>query len=236
MTSNRAASSAVALLISAAGLASAQTLEIVDDLPGEFIDITELGAEALHLSGDLSAEITTSIGNAVFPAGRVVVGNNGGLGFDPPDDFLAPLNQEIPSDTAFGGGQGGLVFWDDIGNDVGDPYWLELGDRVIIQWHDSHFEGSEDTARFQIQIFDLGAPAPELIYAQFIYDDIEQPRPGGGASATIGYQDGGAGFNDVQWSFNSPDAVWDGAVLSVIPEPSTVVLLGLGTLALVRRR
>ncbi|HUU98939.1 MAG TPA: PEP-CTERM sorting domain-containing protein [Phycisphaerae bacterium] len=235
MMSNRAVSPAFAFLIAAAGLASAQTLEIVDDLPGEFIDITELGAEALHLSGDLSAEITTSIGNAVFPAGRVVVGNNGGLGFDPPVDFLAPLNEEIPSGNAFGGGQGGLVFWDDIGNDVGDPYWLELDDRVIVQWHDSHFEGSEDTARFQIQIFaDVLTPQP--IYAQFIYDDIEQPRPGGGASATIGYQDGGAGFNDVQWSFNTPDAVWDGAVLSVIPEPSTVVLVGFGGLTLIRRR
>jgi len=234
--SNGAVSSAVAVLIAAAGLASAQTLEIVDDLPGEFVDITELGAEALHLSADLSAEITTSIGNAVFPAGRVVVGNNGGLGFDPPDDFLAPLNEEIPSDNAFGGGKAGLVFWDDIGNDVGDPYWLELGDRVIIQWHDSHFEDSEDTARFQIQIFDLGAPGPPSIYGQFIYDDIEQPRPDGGASATIGYQNGGVGFNDVQWSFNTPGAVANGTVLSIIPEPSTVVLVGFGAFALIRRR
>jgi len=223
-------------LIAAAGLASAQTLEIVDDLPGEFIDITELGGKPLGLSNDDSAEITTSIGNVVFPAGRVVVSNNGGLAFDPPDDFLAPLNEEIPSDNAFGGGQAILAFWDDIGNDVGDVFWMELSDRMIVQWHDNRFEGSEDTARFQVQIFANVGASPQPIYAQFLYADIEQPRPSGGVSATIGYQDGAAGFNDVQWSFNTGGAVWDDDALSVIPEPSTLALVGCGALVFRRGR
>jgi hypothetical protein len=233
MTSKPAVSSGVALLIAAAGLASAQTLEIVDDLPGTFMDITQMGGEPLNLSHDESAEISTIIGNTVFAPGRVVVGNNGGMGFDPPSGFLAPINEAIPSNNAFGGGQSALPFWDDVGNDEGDVFWLELEDRLIVQWHNNHFEGdaSGDTARFQVQIFAGVALLPQPIYAQFIYDDIGQPRPDGGASATIGYQDGGAGFNDVQWSFNTAGAVSDGTVLSVIPEPGTLALLLVGVLA-----
>ena len=42
---------------------------------------------------------------------------------------------------------------------------------------------------------------------------------GAGASATIGYQDGNAGFGDVQFSFGSAGAVSNGSVLSLLIEP-----------------
>lgn len=234
MRSSRRMPLALLMAIAGAAAASAQSLSIVDDLPGVFEDISGTGTP-LNLSGNLEAVINTTIGNLVFPAGRVVVGNNGGVGFDPLDDNLAPDNEPIPSINAFGGSQAALPLWDNIGNDIGDVYWAEQLDTLIIQWHDHRFEGSQDTSRFQLKIFEL-APTPNTIYAQFIYADIEQPRAGGGASATIGYQDGGAGFNDVQWSFNTAGAVANGTVLSIVPEPSSVVLLLVGALRFLRRR
>ena len=49
-----------------------------------------------------------------------------------------------------------------------------------------------------------------------IFEDIEQPGVEGGVGATIGYQDGGAGFGDFQWSFNTAGAVANGTVLSLV--------------------
>ncbi len=69
-----------------------------------------------------------------------------------------------------------------------------------------------------------------------IYADVEQPRADGGGSATIGYQDGGAGFNSVEWSFNTSGAVSNGTVLSLIPEPTSLLLVIIGGLAAGRRR
>ncbi|MCP4589420.1 MAG: PEP-CTERM sorting domain-containing protein [bacterium] len=218
------------------GVATAQPLVIVDDQPGAFIDISVTGT-ALGLGEEDETIYSTAIGNTVLPAGDIVIANNGGVGFDnPPDTNLAPLNAPLPSNSAFGGGQALLAFWDDIGNTMGDIYVREDADRLIIQWHDRQFADSEDTSRFQIQIFDETTRAG-CIYAQFLYADIEQPRAGGGASATIGYQDDGAGFGDVQWSFDTANDVDDGMVLTLMcPEPGTAFLVGLGGLAVWRRQ
>jgi len=48
-----------------------------------------------------------------------------------------------------------------------------------------------------------------------VYDDIQQPLPNGGESATIGYQAGGFG-NDVTWSLNTASSVSNGTVLSLV--------------------
>lgn len=237
---------ALAVLACAVGItstASAQLI-IVDDLPGEFIDISQTGLP-LDLGNDASIEIITAIGNTIFPSGSVIVGNNGGLGFDPVDPTLPPENEAIPTNNGFGGSQSAFIFWDDIGNDIGfgdlftgNVFWEEQGGTLIVQWHDRGFDDGKgpDTSRFQIQIFDTpGGPNP--IFAQFLYDDIEQPRPGGGASATIGYQDGNAGFNDFQWSFNTPGAVQNGTVLSImLPEPTSFALLAVAGMMARRRR
>ena len=210
-------------------------LMIVDTLPGEFIDISDTG-QSLNLSGNLSAEFITDIGNEVLPAGRIVVGNNGGIAFDPLDDYLSPFNEEIPSDMAFGGWQGLLPYWDNIGNDIGDVVYGVVDDVLIIQWHDKPLADVDGTVRFQVKIFDeVKGPVP--IYAQFIYADVEQPGPNGGASATIGYQNGPAAFNDVQWSFNTAGAVSNGTVLSLTtPTPGAFALLTLGLMRSRRRR
>ena len=218
------------------GVATAQPLMIVDDQPGAFIDISVTGT-GLGLGEEDETIYNTMIGNTVLPSGNIVIGNNGGVGFgDPPDTDLAALNAALPSSGVFGGGQALLAYWDDIGNTMGEVYVREDSDRLIIQWHDRQFADSADTSRFQIQIFDETMRG-DCIYAQLLYADIEQPRAGGGASATIGYQDGGAGFVDVQWSFNTAGAVANGTVLTLMcPEPGTLFLLGLGGLAVERRR
>lgn len=194
-------------------------VDITSDIPGVFIDIEETGID-LMLHDDDEAEIFTTIGNAVIPAGRVVVGNNGGLGFDPPDTELASSNGPLPNGSAFGGGQALLPYWDDIGNDIGAALWLEMDDRVIIQWERREVGGISTS--FQVQIFD-GSEQHNPAF-QFLYRDIS--AAGGGASATIGYQDGGAGFLTDEWSFNVPGAVGDGVVLTATtPEPSSLMLL-----------
>jgi hypothetical protein len=212
-------------------------LQIVNDLPGTFVDISATGTE-LHLSGDLSTTIFSTVSNAVFPAGDVVVSNNGGIGFGNLSSwFLAPLNEPIPSAQAFGGGQALLPYWDDFGNTMGEIHYCQTRSALIVQWTGKPFEGRTDTATFQIQVFD-GVPFPPAggIYAQFIYTDIEQPRASGGASATIGYQNGLAAYHDVQWSFDTAGAVANGTVLSLIPEPSTFVLSGAFVLIIGRCR
>jgi len=217
----------VAILGAATAGAAQAAITIVDDLPGEFTDISGTG-EPLDLAHDESAEFYTSVGNWLLPAGRIVVGNNGGIGFDPVSDFLDPDNAPIPSTLAFGGSQSLLPFWDDIGNIWGNIYWEETADTLIIQWHDKRFEDDPggDFARFQVKIFSTRR-SPSAAVAQFIYDDIDQPRPGGGASATIGYQDGAAGYNDFQWSFDTQMAVSNGTVLSLIPAPGSLASLAL---------
>lgn len=229
---------AAALAVGVAASAHAQPLQIVDNLPGEFIDITQTGGTPLNLGDDEEVGIGTFAGNALFLAGTVVVGNNGGIGFGNATlTDLTPFNEPIPSGNAFDGGQAALAFWDDIDDKFGDVFFEVLADRLIVQWHDRPIASNPTgSGRFQIQVFDV--VGPEGIAAQFLFDDIEQPGYDGGLSATIGYQDGGTGFGDVQWSFNTAGAVSNGTVLSlVVPEPGALALLAMGgPLAWHRRR
>jgi hypothetical protein len=214
-------------VLALASMVGADEIQLTDTLPGTFLDISGIGTN-LHLGDDESALITTTIGNALLPAGTLAISNNAGIGFDPPDSSLAPLNEPIPSALAFGAGQSLLPYWDDIGNDVGGVYYYETNNALIVQWNNRLIGRARIT--FEVQIFDASEATNP--YFQFLYSDIG--GGGGGAGATIGYQDGGAGYNDSQWSYNTPGAVTDGSVLSVIPEPAAVWLL-LGVLPLRRR-
>jgi hypothetical protein len=214
-------------------------LKITNNIPaGLLIDLsTRPSATRLEprLGDDEERAIFTTIGNTVFPAGRVVIANNGGLGFGGlptlPSDDLAPIEEPLPSQAAFGGGQSLLPYWDDLGNTSGDVFYEEFADRLIVQWHDKRLNDHPGTTvRFQAQVFadpvaaarradgpeqqngPLG-PGPHC-YAQLIYFDVQQPGACG-ESATIGYQDGGSGFNDVQWSHRESGAVRSGTVLSL---------------------
>jgi hypothetical protein len=210
--------------------AGAAAVEIVDTIPGNYIDISDIG-EKLDIGDEGEAVIQTTIGNALIPAGPAVVANNGGVGFNPPSTELASTNEPLPSAAAFGGGQALLPYWDDIGNDVGGVYWHEMNDTLIIQWEDRPLSLNRVAVTFQIQIFD--ASESSNYFFQCIYLDIEDA--GGGAGATIGYQAVGGGSETDQWSFDTPGAVVNGTVLTVLPEPQSL-LLGLLGFSLSRRR
>lgn len=222
---------ALAFVIAITGAASAQ-LTIVDNVPGAWIDISGSGTP-LGLADDGEADIPTTVGNAVFAAGTARVGNNGAVRFAGPGTQLGFTNAAIPSASLFSLDSQVLApFWDDIDSDTGDVYWEEIGGTLIVQWNDRpFFPNTPDHITMQLQVHSAGSA-----FAQFLYEDVEGLRPNGGESATIGYQDGGAGFDDVTWSFNTAGSVSNGTVLSLVPEPGTLALLGLGALALIRRR
>jgi len=217
----------VLCILALTGVLGAEEIQLTNTLPGVFLDITTVGTD-LHLGDEGYAEITTTINNALLPAGTWVISNNGGIGFNVGDPFLAPTNEPIPSGLAFGTGQSLLTYWDDIGNDVGGVFYYQSDNALIVEWYNRAVGQARVT--FEAQIFDASEATNP--YFQFLYVDIS--GAGGGASATVGYQDGGAGFNDAQWSYNTAGAVADGTVLSVIPEPATPALLL--TVLLLRRR
>jgi hypothetical protein len=217
----------IALL--APGVASDE-LHITDQIPGTFIDISATGA-ALGLGDEDLAEIVPEFDLTLTlfagdGSGRVWVSNNGAVGFlDDGSEGAWYQNMEIPSSGLFGGAHGIpqalAVYWDDLDSDTGDVYFETRGDPgsrvLIIQWHNRpHFPGDGeldgDEATFQLQIFESGLPG----HAQFLYVDVDflDPALDNGASATIGYQAGGIG-NDVQWSYNTPDSVHAGDVLTL---------------------
>ncbi len=201
------------------GGAFAQTLQLIDNpMLGEFIDITDTG-QPLVLPDEGEAQIGTFGGSFVLLPGLIVVGMNGGLGFgNQTVTYLEPVNQPIPSGDAFLGGQALLAYWDDIDDKEGDVLSQGLAGRQIVQWNFGNFDGTGSTLKLQVQFFENAAPTG--IYAQLLYK-IEGPSTGAGVSATIGYQDGTAGFGDIEFSFNEPDTVTDGTVLSLmIPSPA----------------
>lgn len=229
MQNTRIIAFAVGLALAAQFARADDCLSIVDNLPGTFLDISTTGT-ILPLSGEQVTTLATTVSNVVFPSGTLYVGNNGGIGFgisDPNTATLDPNNQPLPSTAAFNNQQALLGFWDDIGNTVGHVYAQEFSNELVVQWDKKPFDtlvGNSIT--FEIRIF-RDAQCGDIL-AQFIYYDVEDPRPDQGSSATIGYQDGGAGFNDYQWSFNSFGAVQDGTVLSLVcctPEPGTSLML-----------
>jgi hypothetical protein len=214
------------------GNALGEELYITDGIPGAFIDISETGTP-LGLGDEGEAEITPGfdLTQTLFAgdgSGRIWVSNNGAIGFLGDEGSVGAWyqNTEIPNFGLFGGAHGTpqalAVYWDDLDADTGDVYYEtqgEPGQRVlIIQWHDRpHYPGDPDLdgdeATFQVQIFENAAPGQ----AQFLYQDVIflDSELDNGASATIGYQAGGIG-NDVQWSYDTPGAVHDGDVLTLV--------------------
>ncbi len=196
-------------------------LQIVNNVPGTFINIKNLpGRIALNLAGDDEATITTTVGNAFYPAGTVIVGNNGGIGFNPPLTDLGPIPGPLPSNDAFGKGTSLLPYWADIGNHVGNVYWIELNNnKLIVQWDFKRFEccPTSPTVTFQCQV-NAAAGFRDCVYAQFLYDSIETSPADGGANATIASQVTES-TPPLIWSLSTPFAVSNGTVLSVICKP-----------------
>ena len=109
------------LTLLAPSTAFAQAIQVLDDIPGAFQDIS--GSGQLLLGANEEIEVATTIGNFVFPPGMIVVANNGGVAFgNPPSNDLEPVNASLPSIAAFGGGQSILVYWDDFDDKDGDVH------------------------------------------------------------------------------------------------------------------
>jgi hypothetical protein len=185
----------------------------------------------LGLTDDGEANITTTVGNAIFGAGTVRVGNNGGIGFTSSGE-LSVGNVALPSAALFGGVTALLPFWDDIDSDTGDVYWIEVGGTLIIQWHNRPRFSNVGSGTFQLQLFSAGP-----VLARFVYQDVDFGNSSydNGASATIGYQ--ASGIEAYQFSLNNA-VLANGDVIDIrlqddgIPEPSTMLLGATALLAL----
>lgn len=173
----------------------------------KFVDISGSGT-ALNLGDDGEATITTTIGNALFPAGDVTVANNGGI--------LAGAGLNLPfGNFALPNGNGTALypFWDDIDSDTGNVFHQETVvdgiPTLIVQWHQRpHFPNIGDVT-FQVQI-----PQSGSVLARFAYQDtfFGDPSLDNGASATIGFQVNGASN---QFSFNTP-SVFGGSFIEFV--------------------
>lgn len=211
----------IALALGTVSGAHAQ-LQFVQNVPGTFINIKNLpGRIALNLAGDDEAIITTTVGNAFYPAGTVVVGNNGGIGFDPPtDNNLGPIPGPLPNLNAFGGDCPALLpYWADIGNHVGNVYWIELNNnKLIVQWEFKRFECCPlaPAVTFQCQI---NGNSRDCVFAQFLYESIETAPANGGENAAIGTQFH-VGLTSLNWSDHAPFAVSNSTVLSIVCIPT----------------
>jgi hypothetical protein len=214
---------AVSMALALTSVVTAQQ-SLVSNLPGAFVDISTTGTP-LSLADDAEVNITTTVGNALLPAGSVRVGSNGGVRFNGAGTELAITNAALPSAGAFSlTSRSLLAFWDDIdteGGLWGQIYWQEVTGTLIVQWENvAFFNGSatQDRTTFQIQV-----PSTGTTWARFLYQDVTSVRANGGASATIGYQSGNGPLDFVQWSFNTAAAVSNGMVLSLVPSgPGTV--------------
>lgn len=139
-----------------------------------------------------------------------------------------------------------------------------VGNVTIVQWQNMDLFGLANTQNvsFQMQIFANPVDDPTTgnrVYAQALYQQTSfGTGPGSlnnnGASATIGWQRGNApaganfqwgfgnttfpsgGTNSVITPYSGISPITDGLVLSFVPTPGAASLLGIGFLAVGRRR
>ncbi|MBI1313173.1 hypothetical protein GC176_17925, partial [bacterium] len=181
----------------------------------QFVDISATGMP-LNLDDDEETTISTTVGNLIFPAGEVTVGNNGGMIAGAGQD-LSSLNTALPSTdwvTAL------LPFWDDIDSTAGNVYWEErqIGgvNTLIVQWNDRPEWPDIGRATFELQLFETGS-----VQVRFAYKDVRfgDARYNNGADATIGVQLDAATFDQFSYLMASVsnNAVLD-YVLPITPD------------------
>jgi hypothetical protein len=213
-------------------------LEFRDDVAGTFNDISGTG-NFVNLSDDGETTRFSS-----FLGRNIRIGNNGAVALASSGN-LSWLNTGLPSSRVFGGNvEAFLPFWDDLDSESGGVYWQDVGDRLVVQWDDlNHYPGTNvnEGITFQAQIFKSAVDAVDGdIVAQFIYTDTafaaSQSVWDNGASATVGYQ--GTTYDSMTWSINQA-VLSSGTVITlraVIPEPSSLWMMGIAGLFLAKRR
>jgi hypothetical protein len=229
------------------GIAGAQ--HWVTDIPGNFVDISLTGGTLLAsstttpvISDDSEHNIVTTVGNAMWPAGNLRVGNNGAvintLAATPAGEIgysngAIAVGTAIPSGTTTGFPAGTVAalcpFWDDLdsltagGSEI---WWQEMNGILCIMWkNESHISDTAgQTVTFEIQVFN-NASGSCMPYVQFLYQD---PVFGGthaafdnALSATIGYVAGtvGGSFANAQYSSNT-SSITAGSVVTLVEGPS----------------
>jgi hypothetical protein len=212
----------------------------VSDIPGNFVDLSTTGGTLLAgTSDDSEVSIVTTVGNAMFPAGNLRVGNNGAVanfgGVAATGDVgltnvsLATGTTLIPVGFPTGTIAALAPYWDDLdtltagGTEI---WWQELGGILAIMWkNESHYPDAVG-AVVSFEMIVYGSPVnPCDPRVQFVY---QRSAFGGthaaydnGAGATIGYVAGtlGGGLVNAEWSNNSA-SVSAGSVLSLVDGPT----------------
>lgn len=154
---------------------------------GKFVDISATGT-SLNLQDDAEVSIVTTVGNKLFPAGKITVANNGGI-IQGASRSLSSANAIIPNIEFV---RSLLPYWDDLDDDTGNVYWQETTvegiPALVVQWDRRPRYtngGAVGSATFQVQVFQSGAVAARFAYADVTFGD---PAYDNGRSATIGYQ------------------------------------------------
>ena len=224
-------------------LVSAQTFSAA--YPGTFVDISTTGTAIAGAADDSEHNIVTTIGNSLFPAGNVRIGNNGAavagvttgeIGFANVTVAATGVPTGLPATAA----SHLLPLWDDYVPPTATAattlYWQEIGNVLYIQWNNEDHYNSNGapappgtvnqglTVTFQIQVFANPAPctpAIQYLYSDTVFGGAAAPFDNG-ASATIGYVKGTlAGVSNTLYSFDTP-TISSGAVLSILPTTFTL--------------
>jgi hypothetical protein len=195
-----------------------------------FVDLsTTAGAtQILGIGDDSSHGITTTVGNALFPAGPVTIGNNG-VASAIAGGFVGFTNYTIPAagpitNLATGGNGHICAFWDDLyPSALTSIWWYENANVLYIMWKDEHHYFDTTPTQiitFEIQVF--GAPAAGAPYVQILYPDTTftgtMAAYDNGASATAGWgKDANPIGANTLYSFDTPGSLPDGTTLSLFP-------------------
>ncbi len=158
-----------------------------------FVDISTSGEELFFDHGDGIARVNTNIGNALIPAGKLLVGTDGVL---MQDENIAAFSgySRVELPNAFFEFAALAPFWSDLENDTGAVYVDERVvdgvDTLIVQWQDRSYFFQSGTGTFQVQLFDRDPSAARQLVARFAYQDVDFDNVfyDGGAEATIGMQ------------------------------------------------
>jgi hypothetical protein len=204
-----------------------------------FVDISTTGGTQIlpPPTDDSEHNIVTTVGNPLFPAGNVRIGNNGVAVAGITGGDIAYSNVAIPTTYPYFFPQGLpgvpaiLAYWDDLytttsANPPASIWWKEDPGVLTIMWKDEyHYPDVTpgQTITFEIQVF--SAPQFEKPWIQLLYAD---PAFGGtqnandyGGSATIGYMGSlspAYGAN-AAWGFDT-HSVYFNTVLSISPRMS----------------
>lgn len=177
--------------------------------PSLFVDISATGTP-LGLSDDGVAVIASTVGNSLFPAGLMLIDNNGVIisGGAPSAGYE---NLSLPTNLF---GNALVPFWDDIDSETGNVFWQQRQingiNALVVQWENRPHFNNVGNATFQVQLFESGP-----IHARYVYRDVNFGNAlyDGGASATVGLQL--AANSALQYSFNAASLV-NGDVLEFV--------------------